>query len=215
MPSTTFDQRIEDCETAINQARDDLAVLVRDADDDNPNDNDNDRMLQLTQRIGQLERRRAALVEAQRAQAPSGRAEGRDPADPSAGNGRGRELVPVYVPNRMGVDPLKVSASEIAIRRADNSIKWRAPPAIIKHKKELDPVDYLVRNGVVMLLAHKTRKPVEEVLLRTYGDDEGTRAVFNAIQRAATASAMTDVAGGRPNWLSRFTPTSCIRLCPC
>jgi HK97 family phage prohead protease len=193
MPSTTISQRIQDTEHAINEERDAQENDIRDSDDENPDDAVTQRINVRATRIGLLERRRDALMAAEATSVPGARHDGSREDPP--GNGRGRDLVPVYTPNRIRSDVLQASASEIAIRRADNSIKWRAPPAIIKHKKELDPVDYLVRNGVVMLLAHKTRKSPEEVLARVYGDDENTKAVFNAIQRAASAPAMTDVDG--------------------
>jgi hypothetical protein len=55
----------------------------------------------------------------------------------------------------------------------------------------------------VMLLAHRSKKPVEEVLARTYGNDEATVAVFNAIQRAATNPAMTQ-GPTSPGWAAEL-----------
>jgi HK97 family phage prohead protease len=196
MPSTTFAQRIEDLQNAIVLEQDGLADDIRDSDDDNPDDSVSERITARTARVGLMQRRLEALKSAEAAAGPAG--ESQRPQSRQAG----RDLVPVYVPSRVKHDSLQASASEIALRRADGSIKWRAPPSmtggpgiLIRPRKELDPVDYLVRNGVVMLLAHRSRKSHEEILAKVYKDDPNTVAAFNAIQKAATAPAMTDVQG--------------------
>ena len=102
----------------------------------------------------------------------------------------GAKLVPV----RNGRAAAHAS-SEVAFRQANGRVNYRASPAIIKRRKELDLVDYLVRNGVIMLLAHRLRKSVDEARAIAYGDDENTKVLFNAVQKAATAPAMTDVPG--------------------
>jgi HK97 family phage prohead protease len=197
MPSTSFTQRIEDLQNAIVLEQDGLADDIRDSDDDNPDDSVSERITARTARVGLMQRRLDALKAAEAAAGPAGQHHER-PQPRQAG----RDLVPVYVPSRVKHDSLQASASEIALRRADGSIKWRAPPSmtggpgiLIRPRKELDPVDYLVRNGVVMLLAHRSRKSHEEILAKVYKDDPNTVAAFNAIQKAATAPAMTDVQG--------------------
>jgi HK97 family phage prohead protease len=197
MPSTSFTQRIEDLQNAIVLEQDGLADDIRDSDDDNPDDSVSERITARTARVGLMQRRLDALKAAEAAAGPAGQHHER-PQPRQAG----RDLVPVYVPSRVKHDSLQASASEIALRRADGSIKWRAPPSmtggpgiLVRNRKELDPVDYLVRNGVVMLLAHRSRKSHEEILAKIYKDDPNTVAAFNAIQKAATAPAMTTETG--------------------
>jgi Phage capsid family len=66
---------------------------------------------------------------------------------------------------------------------------------VVTRRKELDALDYVVRNGVIMLFAHRLRKSADECRQMLYGDDEMTKAAFDFIQKAATAPAMTTVTG--------------------
>ena len=61
--------------------------------------------------------------------------------------------------------------------------------------KKLNPIDLFIRAGAIQVVAHRDRRPVDEVRRMAYGDDEPTRAVLEWQMRAATAPAMTTVAG--------------------
>lgn len=61
--------------------------------------------------------------------------------------------------------------------------------------KKLKAIDYLVRDGVVQLFAHRLRKNIDEVRKTIYGEDEATKAFIEYSAKAASAPAMTSVTG--------------------
>jgi HK97 family phage prohead protease len=191
---STISERIEVERSVINDLRDRQAEHLRNIDDANPNEAEDAITVNLSRQIGQHVRHLQSLEEAERAQMPVSMGERigeilppeRDPDEPGS-NGRrtpvrGRQLM--------------LAPSPIAFQRADGGIKYRFPPAIIKRRKELDSVDYLIRNGVITLFAHRLKKNPDEIRTMLYGDDERTKACFQYIQKAVSAPAMTDV----PTW---------------
>ena len=181
MPAT-FDQRIEARQTLINQTRDEIEEITHAMDDASPDNSQTERLVEATERLARHERALAALTAAQRAQAP---AEG----DPEPGDTAGRELVPIR-------GRAQALAPTAGVQRADGSVRrvgvpiWAQPK-----KKELDALDYVIRNAVIVLHAHRMRKTLDEARVHCYGTDEVTRAMFNIIQRGPTMPAMTDVPG--------------------
>jgi HK97 family phage prohead protease/HK97 family phage major capsid protein len=71
----------------------------------------------------------------------------------------------------------------------------RTVAAARKKDKELDPLDYMVRAATVGYFGKTTGRPVDEIRHRLYGDDEVTRGLCEIILRAASAPALTTVAG--------------------
>jgi hypothetical protein len=61
--------------------------------------------------------------------------------------------------------------------------------------KTIEPIEYLVRDGVVRLFAHREKRNVDEMRKAIYGDDEATKAFMDFTTKAATAPAMTNVVG--------------------
>lgn len=95
---------------------------------------------------------------------------------------------------------LKDSEQHIAKAAADGGGRQltrssAARPFGLPKKKDLDPVEYLVRAGTIQMLAHIHRKNVDQIRKEIYGDDEATKAVFEWAMRAATSPAMTSVTG--------------------
>lgn len=63
-------------------------------------------------------------------------------------------------------------------------------------KRKIEPREVLVRMGVVQMLSHVTKKPLDVVMRETYPEDEQIiRGVFDWMAKAATAPAMTTVTG--------------------
>ena len=62
-------------------------------------------------------------------------------------------------------------------------------------KKDLGALDYLVRAATVAYFSKNSGKLADETRARLYGDDEVTRGVVDLVLRAASAPAMTTVAG--------------------
>jgi HK97 family phage prohead protease/HK97 family phage major capsid protein len=87
-------------------------------------------------------------------------------------------------------------AITVGTTRAAESAKPAAPrPFSLGPRKQLTPIDLIVRAGVAQYLAHVERKNVDQVRKAIYGDDEPTRAMLEYSMKAATAPAMTTVAG--------------------
>jgi HK97 family phage prohead protease len=194
MPLDTFDQRIEDEQNLLNDLRDEQTEHLRTVDDRNPTDADDARTMELAREIARHERHLATLKAAQMSLAPGAVGEQEPPredGDPPPARGRAVIIAPPR-----GRSAALMASSQIAIRRADGSVKYRSPrAAVVTRRKELDALDYIVRNGVIMLYAHRLRKSVDDVRKHLYGDDEMTKAAFDFIQKAATAPAMTTVDG--------------------
>ena len=164
---STFTQRIEARQTLINSAGDEIDEITGLIDDANPDDALTERLVEATERKAKHERVLAALVAAERSQAPGN------------ANEPGRALVPI----RGRAEAL---APEVNVQRADGSTRRMGVPVwAVPKKKELDALDYVIRNAVIMLHAHRMRKTVDEARIHCYGDDEVTRAVFNIVQKQA------------------------------
>ena len=82
--------------------------------------------------------------------------------------------------------------------------KLSAPNVIKKLRKELEPIDYLVRSIAVLWSAKSTGSSVDVTRQRIYGDDLGTKLTCDMVHhghepemvlRAASAPAITTVAG--------------------
>jgi len=186
----SLSQRIEDAHARRTALCDRLTEHLRTIDDANPNDSEDAITLELNRQIVQITRHIATLEDAERALMPAGGEPiiaGDPPAEP--------EPARIRVQGPRG-RALMLTSSPIAVQRLDGSVKYRSPRAVsLKRKKELDPVDYLVRNGVITLFAHRLRKNADDVRQALYGDDEMTKAAFMYVQKATTEPAMTNVPG--------------------
>jgi HK97 family phage prohead protease len=180
----SLSQRIQDAQARETALRDRLTEHLRDIDDANPSEAEDAITAELNRQIGQAARRRAMLEEAERALAPDGGSTviEHDPAE------RPSRALALVRPEE--------NEPPVTVKRANGSIRLLSPRAAsLKRRKELDPVDYLVRNGVITLFAHRLRKSADEVRQTLYGDDEMTKACFDYIQKTASSPAMTTVPG--------------------
>ncbi len=74
-------------------------------------------------------------------------------------------------------------------------------------KKDVKPSDYVYRAATAALIAHVSRRPLQEVVRERYGDDEVTHRVSEAIiYRGATVPATTTLAG----WAAELVQTSVL-----
>jgi HK97 family phage prohead protease/HK97 family phage major capsid protein len=161
----SLSQRITDLETQLVEKRDALNAHLENMDDSNVSESDMQTTNDLNAKIRQLEDTRNALVDSEKI------------LGKTADNGQprsGRALA--VVPNEA-----KGSSAFVQQRHRD--------------KKDLSPLDYLVRAATVAYFAKNTGKLVEETRTRLYGDDEVTRGVVELVLRAASAPAMTTVTG--------------------
>jgi len=101
-----------------------------------------------------------------------------------------------------GLAALKNSEKSLLQAQADDNnsggvpvqIRSSARPFGVK-PKTIKPIEYLVRDGVVQLFAHRTRRNIDDVRKAIYGEDEATKAFIEFSQKAASAPAMTSVTG--------------------
>ena len=106
-----------------------------------------------------------------------------------------------------------------ALKRAETALAVRAsseqpttPAAAGERRpfavaaKKVEPREYVYRGLTAALLAHIERKNPGEVLQERYGDDVATRAVFQAVTKAATTPATTTTTG----WAAELVQTSII-----
>lgn len=84
----------------------------------------------------------------------------------------------------------------------------RSPRPFAAPAKKVSPSDYVMRSLVAVVVGHATKQHPREILIQRYGDDgkvdDGTRAVFDIVTRAASAPADTTTSG----WASQLVETS-------
>ena len=172
----SFAQRIKDAETRLNALRDELRKHLEGIDDTNVSDEDLERGNELKEQIAQNERTLALLRESERSLGAT-----------SDDGGRTALVVTTETRGAGG------GAGGAAGARTGGAVTAARPFNV--SRKTLTPMDLLVRAGTVMLLAHRDRKPPDQVRREIYGEDEATRVVFEWAQRAATVPATTTLAG--------------------
>jgi HK97 family phage prohead protease len=168
----SLSQRISDVEAKLVERRDKLTAHLERVDDSNVSDTDLQVTVDLNAEIAQLEKQHTALVESEKLLANTS----------NGGNGHVR-------PNR--------ALAIVTPGNGGNGQAAVASPPIItgSRRKELDPIDYLVRSAVVAIQAKSWGKMPDETRQKIYGDDDETKVVNDLILRAASAPAMTTVAG--------------------
>jgi HK97 family phage major capsid protein/HK97 family phage prohead protease len=163
-------ERISKIQELIVQSKDLLAEHWENIDQTNVSDADIKKASELNASIASLEQQHAALVDSERILA--GTAGNGHAATGHSGNGSVHRALTVYTPK-----------PEIA------------SPAIVHSKKELEPLEYLVRAATVGTFAKLWGKSLEEARLKIYGEDEAIKASCELVLRAASAPAMTTVTG--------------------
>jgi HK97 family phage prohead protease len=163
---STLAQRIKDSEQRLLAARDKLSAHLEKSDDNNVTDADLEARQSLNGEIVRLERTLESLRESERHLG-------------TTSEDGGRTVTRSSVP---------------AVINGTTAMTQPARPFSVSAKK-LTPLDFLVRAGAIQLLAHRERKPLDEIRRMIYGDDEATRAVLEWQTKAASAPAMTTVVG--------------------
>jgi HK97 family phage prohead protease len=163
-------QRIIDLQTYIGNKTTELDAHLASQDDSNVKETDLQKTQDLNTQLNQARKQHAALVEAEKNIAGT--------VTNGSGNGdaRGRALTTTTFTQEHH-DPV-------------------VAPIIVKSpKKAIEPLDYLVRAGVIALAAKNWGIPPDAARLKIYGEDEETKVVFDWAVRAASAPALTTVAG--------------------
>ena len=163
---STLAQRIKDSEQRLLAARDKLSAHLEKSDDNNVTDADLEARQTLNTEIVKGERTLDSLRESEKLLG-QGSEDG------------GRTMTRSSVP---------------AVVSGSTAFTQPARPFSVSAKK-LTPLDFFVRAGAIQLVAHRERKPLDEIRRMIYGDDEATKAVLEWQTKAASAPAMTTVVG--------------------
>jgi HK97 family phage prohead protease len=163
---STLAQRIKDSEQRLLAARDKLSAHLEKSDDNNVTDADLEARQTLNTEIVKGERTLDSLRESEKLL-------GQNSED------GGRTMTRSSVP---------------AVINGTTAMTQPARPFSVSAKK-LTPLDFFVRAGAIQLVAHRERKPLDEIRRMIYGDDEATKAVLEWQTKAASAPAMTTVVG--------------------
>jgi HK97 family phage prohead protease len=162
-------QRIIDLQTYIGNKSAELDAHLANQDDSNVKETDLQKTTDLNAQLKQARQQHAALTEAERNIAGTVAANGG-----SNGDGRSRALATTGQEHREDL----------------------AAPIVVKsRKKDWEPLDYLVHAGVIALASKNWGIPPDAARMKIYGDDEPTKVVFDWTVRAASAPALTTVAG--------------------
>jgi HK97 family phage prohead protease/HK97 family phage major capsid protein len=168
----SLSQRIADVQTKIVAYSDELDAHLEHINDDNVSDADMQKTRELNAKIAQHEALHETLVESEK------RLARRALLDDDGNNGRRNLPATVTVAANGG------GGATIA-----------SPAVIVGRRKELAPLEYLVRAGTAAVRSKEWGRPLDEVRQRIYGDDEMTKVVTDIVMKAASAPAMTTVAG--------------------
>jgi HK97 family phage prohead protease len=160
-------QRISDGEKRLLEKKDKLTAMHAEIGDGDYTDERLEAIGRANAEIQHDEKILGALRESERAMGTSS----------DAG---GRSLVPARE---------AVAAAAAAAKTGNSARPFSMTP------KKLTPLDLLVRAGALQVVAHRERKPVDDIRRAVYGDDEATKAVLEWQMKAATAPAMTTVTG--------------------
>jgi HK97 family phage prohead protease/HK97 family phage major capsid protein len=163
---TTLAQRIIEMEAQLVEKRDALKAHLEHVNDANVSDADLDATQKFNADIKQLERQHTALVDSEKALGGT--------IDNGNGNG---------------------SRALVMVNEKARSSSSFMPPARKPAKKELDPLDYLIRAATVGYFVKTTGRQADEVRRKIYGEDEVTQGMCEVVLRAASAPAMTTVVG--------------------
>lgn len=167
-------QKIQDLETQIVAKQDELEAHLAKMDNDNVSDADIETTRTLNSDLARLRSLRDAYVESEKSL-------GHSTANGGGDSGHSRAL---SLPG--------------AFTAGDGGGGGKTPGSaavIVNRKKELDPIEYLVRSGVCVYQAKVQNRSLDEVRHRIYGDDAETKLALELITRAASAPAMTTVVG--------------------
>jgi HK97 family phage prohead protease/HK97 family phage major capsid protein len=159
-------QRITRLEEQLVETRDALQSHLERIDDSNVSDADMQTTSDFNATIKQLDKQRAALIDAEKSLGKT--------ADNGGSGNNGRALAVV------GEDLRNGTAFQ---------------PAARKKEKEIDSLGYLIRAATVAYFAKTTGRLADEVRTKIYGDDEPTRGICELVLRAASAPALTTVTG--------------------
>jgi HK97 family phage major capsid protein len=166
-------KRVEDAERRVIDLQDQLQAHLDSVDDQNPDDASMTVTEELSKKVADAERFRDNL---KAAEARLAKASERNAGNGSDGNGS-REIV--------------------------RTIPGGGPRPFSFTPKKINPMDYVIRQGIVQAFAHTRRISVDDARRMIYGDHEETKVYIDYAQKAASAPALTTVTG----WAAELVQT--------
>jgi HK97 family phage major capsid protein/HK97 family phage prohead protease len=162
---SVFAQRITDSQGRINGLRDKLTEHLKTVDDSNVSDAELDVTNELNAKIRQEEKSLIALKDSEKNLLLSA-----DDNNTNS-NGNGGNVVTTTKTQHQMARPFGIKPKQIA------------------------PIEYLIRDGVVQIFSHRLKKNIDDVRKMIYGEDEATKVFIEYSAKAASAPAMTNVTG--------------------
>jgi HK97 family phage prohead protease len=168
----SLSQRITDLQEQIVARKDALRMHLEKQDDTNVSDADLEFTGNLNADIARMEKQHMALVDSEKLVGES--------LSPVP---KGRALAP-YPKNGGGTG-------------GGNGAHEIEAPMVMRggRRKDLEPLDYMARAGAVLFASKIWGAPAEATMQKIYGDDDATRMACDLVLRAASAPAITTVAG--------------------
>jgi HK97 family phage prohead protease len=160
-------QRIVDLQAAIVAKQTKLEEHIGKLDDSNVSDADMQITQDLNQEITQLKKQHTSLIESEKLLGGA-----------SSEGHEHRQLI-VAGEKKAGTGRESVSS----------------PHVIRSQKKELEPIEYLIRAGVVAYAQKVWGVGADQARVKIYGEDDNTKLAVEWLVRAASAPAMTNVTG--------------------
>jgi len=184
---STLSERIAALQTDLVAKEDALTALLAKMDNDDVQDDEIETTTALNADIAKMRKRLDAWLQSEKLLAKS---------TDGNGNGSSSRALTVLHDQRRPED--------------GNDHDISAPHVIPKRKKELAPLEYLVRAGTVAIFAKDWQIDPIKACEKIYGDDEVTRVACGLILRTATAPAMTTV----PGWAQELAQQTYAELMP-
>jgi len=183
-PMNGLGQQINDLATQIVEDQDALTALIEKMDNTDVSDAESEQISTLNANIARNQKKHAMLMDSEKVLMKT-----------LDGNGTTRS---------------RALSTTVFTSTQEHRIPASSEINIFNKKKDLDPVEYLVRAGVITYAAKSWARHPDEVRQKIYGDDETTKIVCDLVMRAASAPAMTTVTG----WAAELVQPTYTDLMP-
>lgn len=187
----TLAERIAATQENLNKLNDQLGEVSKNFDESNPDDAN---MAAVEEISNQIETAKKSLATLKRAEATLAMTS-RSVEEGAEGGNEGNE-------SKDGKD----GNNQTIVRSAQPARPSYGKRPFAVPAKKLQPADYMFRSLTVLVKHHfeKNKRPIDSVLMDTYGEDVATKSVMDIITRAATAPAMTTTTG----WAAELVTTA-------
>lgn len=107
------------------------------------------------------------------------------------------------------LDSLKRAETALAVKtEAEPAKTEQRRPFAVAAAKKTEPKDLIIRSAVVQILSHIERRPLQDVLIGRYGEDDAIKSMLDVTTKAASAPATTTTTG----WAAELVQTATLDL---